>query len=306
MEKTEKKPLPSMTDVIGMVIQIPGVKVSRPDFLKEQFKDASPELMESIVNDGPVKAGCSRKELYKIASRLVYRKTVMSTGASFLAGMPGGLFMAATIPADMAQFYGVALGLAQEIAYLYGAEDLWSGDVLDEEKVTNQLILYCGVMMGAGGAAQAVRVMSSRLAQQIINRLPQQALTKTVYYPIVKSIAKAFGVKMTKGVFAKGVSKAVPIIGGVVSGGITYATLKPMGMRLVDTLDNSQFDYSESEFQADFKDIVEMGAENEPESKENDSALSKIRQAKNLFDEGVLTEEEFLRIKERLISEMQP
>ena len=306
MEKTEKKPLPSMTDVIGMVIQIPGVKVSRPDFLKEQFKDASPELMESILKDGPVKAGCSRKELYKIASRLVYRKTVMSTGASFLAGMPGGLFMAATIPADMAQVYGVDLGLAQEIAYRYGAEDLWSGDVLDEEKVTNQLILYCGVMMGAGGAAQAVRVMSSRLAQQIINRLPQQALTKTVYYPIVKSIAKAFGVKMTKGVFAKGVSKAVPIIGGVVSGGITYATLKHMGMRLVDTLDNSQFDYSESEFQADFKDIVEMGAENEPESKENDSALSKIKQAKDLFDEGVLTEEEFLRIKERLISEMQP
>lgn len=295
-----------MTDVIGMVIQIPGVKVSRTDFLKEQFKDASPELMESIVNDGPVKAGCSRKELYKIAGRIVYKKTVISTGASFLAGMPGGFAMAATIPADMAQFYGVALGLAQEIAYLYGAEDLWSGDVLDEEKVTNQLILYCGVMMGAGGAAQAVKVMSSRLAQQIINRLPQQALTKTVYYPIVKSIAKAFGVKMTKGVFAKGVSKAVPIIGGVVSGGITYATLKPMGMRLVDTLDNSQFDYSESEFQADFKDIVEMGAENEPESKENDSALSKIRQAKELFDEGVLTEEEFLRIKERLISEMQP
>ena len=306
MEKTEKKPLPSMTDVIGMVIQIPGVRVNRPDFLKEQFKDASPELMESILKDGPVKAGYSRKELYKIASRLVYRKTVMSTGASFLAGMPGGLFMAATIPADMAQFYGVALGLAQEIAYLYGAEDLWSGDVLDEEKVTNQLILYCGVMMGAGGAAQAVRVMSSRLAQQIVKRLPQQALTKTVYYPIVKSLAKAFGVRMTKGVFAKGVSKAVPIIGGVVSGGITYATLKPMGMRLVDTLDNSQFDYSESEFQADFKDIVEMGAENEPESKENDFALSKIQQAKNLFDEGVLTEEEFLRIKERLISEMQP
>jgi len=45
-------------------------------------------------------------------------------------------------------------------------------------------------------------------------------------------ILSAFGVKMTKDVFAKGVSKAVPVVGGVVSGGLTYATFKPMAKRL--------------------------------------------------------------------------
>ena len=66
-------------------------------------------------------------------------------------------------------------------------------EFLDNDKVTNQLILYCGVMLGASGAAQAVRVMSSALAKQILKKLPQKALTKTFYYPIIKSIAKAFG-----------------------------------------------------------------------------------------------------------------
>lgn len=45
-------------------------------------------------------------------------------------------------------------------------------------------------------------------AKQALKKLTQKALTKTFYYSIVKSIAKAFGPKMTKEVFAKGVSKS--------------------------------------------------------------------------------------------------
>lgn len=313
MEKIENKSSTSLVSVISTAIQIPGVKVNRNAFLGEQFSGATPELLEEILNVGPVEAGCSRKELHKIACKLVQKKTLFSTGASFLAGMPGGFTMAATIPADMLQFYGVALGLAQEISYLYGACDLWSGDVLDEEKVTNQLILYCGVMLGASGAAQTIRVLSSSLAKQALKKLPQQALTKTFYYPIIKSIAKAFGAKMTKEVFAKGVSKVIPIIGGVVSGGITFATLKPMGMRLVDTLDEAHFAYSKADFESDWNDILEANEEeNDNEvSKtksesdfDTDSVLNKIQEAKQMLDSGIITKEEFAKIKEKLISEM--
>jgi len=37
---------------------------------------------------------------------------------------------------------------------------------------------------------------------------------------------------MTKDIFAKGVGKAVPILGGAVSGGLTLATFKPMTHKL--------------------------------------------------------------------------
>lgn len=313
MEKTENKTSSSLVSVISTAVQIPGVKVNRNAFLWEQFSGATPKLLEEILNVGPVEAGCSRKELHKIACKLVQKKTLLSTGASFLAGMPGGFTMAATIPADMIQFYGVALGLAQEISYLYGEGDLWSGDVLDEEKVTNQLILYCGVMLGASGAAQTIRVLSSSFAKQALKKLPQQALTKTLYYPIIKSIAKAFGAKMTKEVFAKGVSKVIPIIGGVVSGGITFATLKPMGIRLVDTFDEAHFDYSKADFDSDWNDILEANEEendNEVSKKKSESdfdtgsVLNKIQGAKQMLDSEIITKEEFAKIKEKLISEM--
>lgn len=86
--------------------------------MREQFKDVSPESLQLIIEKGPVEAECPRSELRKMARKLVNKRTLFSTGASFVAGLPGGFAMAATIPADMLQVYGVALGLAQEISYL--------------------------------------------------------------------------------------------------------------------------------------------------------------------------------------------
>lgn len=333
MKKTEaQNPNLSLTEVVSAAVQIPGVKVNREDFLRLQFKKEPLDQVARIIEEGPVKSGYDRATLRKMAQKIINDRTVFSTAASFAAGLPGGLTMAAAIPADLMQFYGVALRVAQELAYLYGEPDLWNGERLDDEKVTNQLILYCGVMLGASGAAQAVRVLSSSLAKQMLKKIPQKALTKTFYYPIIKSVVKAFGGKMTKKVFAQGMSKAVPVIGGVVSGGITFATMRPMGMRLLDTLDEAHFDYTPSEFEEDWKDIVEVCEEQESpdlidssadypdeicqadgsaqESIDNDQSLSaqnafdEIKNAKKLQEMGVITEEEFAQIKKKIISRM--
>ena len=305
----------SLVNIISTAIQLPGVKVSREEFLRNQFKDATPEQLSNILEYGPVEANCDRIDLQKKSAKLISERTLMSTGASFATGLPGGLAMAATIPADMLQFYGVALRMAQEIAYLYGEGDLWSHGMVDKERITNQLILYCGVMLGSAGAAQTVRVLSSALAKQALKKIPQKALTKTFYYPIVKSIAKAFGAKMTKNVFAKGVSKAIPIIGGGISGGITFATMRPMGTRLAETMDQAHFAYTQDTFEADWHDIVEVYEEetietgtkdtpNENKQSSSDDLLNKIQQAKQMLDSGIISEAEFAEIKAKLISQM--
>ena len=246
-----------------------------------------------------------------IAKKYVDKRTLTSTGASFAAGIPGGIAMAATIPADTLQFFGVALRLAQEISYLYGAEDLWDDGEVDTDKVQRQLILYCGVMFGVGGAAATLRVVSSAMGKQLLKKLPQMALTKTFYYPIIKSIAKAVGLKMTKEIFAKGVSKVVPIIGGVVSGTITYATMRPMGMKLLNEFDEVKFNYSQKEFESDWANITEefeIEQDNVPvsvEAKNNEttkSIVEQIKEAKELLDAGIITQDEFNKIKESILS----
>ena len=45
---------------------------------------------------------------------------------------------------------------------------------------------------------------------------------------------------MTKDIFAKGVSKAVPVVGAAVSGGLTLATFAPMAERLRKHLAESE------------------------------------------------------------------
>lgn len=305
----------TLTEVINTAIQIPGVKVDKESFLREQFKKERSAKIERIIKYGTIGAGCTRQELNKAAKHLINERTMFSSAVAFAAGIPGGLAMAVAIPADILQFYGMVLRMAQELAYLYGEDDLWNGNTIDNEKVTNQLILYCGAMLGVSGATQAVRILSSKLAQQALTKLPQKALTKTFYYPIIKSVAAFFGTKITKDVFAKGVSKAVPVIGGVVSGGITFASMCPMGIRLAEALDEAHFDYTQEEFEADWQVILkeneeetEEGADKNTAStfelKETNSPIERLKNAREMFELGLITEDEFDTIKNKIISEL--
>ena len=70
-------------------------------------------------------------------------------------------------------------------------------------------------------------------------QLLKKALTKGTIYPIVKSVAKWFGVKMTKEVFAGFFKKAIPIVGGVLGGGITYLSFKPCCDKLKKSLQDT-------------------------------------------------------------------
>ena len=297
----------AIVQVIELAVQIPGVKVNRDSFLMSVFQKKNQELKENILALGPIEAGIDRDELMKLARSLVVDRTIKSTAMSFAAGLPGGLALAATIPADTIQYFGMALRLAQEIAYLYGEDDLWSEGNLKEEKVMNTLIIYCGVMFGAGGAAATLRVITSQLGKQALKKIPEMALTKTFYYPLVKSIVRFFGGSMTKEIFGKAVAKVVPILGGIVSGGITFATLRPQGFSLVNVLDDATFSYSKEEMEADLMEIrrtVDLQEKNENTTvrvNTETSIADEIKKSKELLDQGVLTEEEFTEIKKKLI-----
>lgn len=229
----------------------------------------------------------------------------------------GGLAMAATIPADTLQFFGVALRLAQEVAYLFGHKDLWVQDTIDDTRVRGELTIFLGVMFGVGGSASALKVLSAKVSQQVLKKLPQQALTKTVYYPIIKKVAASIGVKITKKTFAQGLSKAIPLIGGVISGGLTYVSMKPMGHRLRETLYESVDNYSKDDFQKDLhiiqNEVIDIDAEvieeiavsqdtNDMQDNKGFSVADELLKYKQLLDMGVITKDEFDAMKTKLLN----
>ena len=247
----------NLDDVISSSIKLPGVKVNRKSFLADQFAQQSVSI-EEIINKGPIEAGISRETLESVANKLIIKRTSQSSIASFVAGIPGGLAMMATIPADVMQFFGMALRLAQELSYLYGANDLFVDGEVDSEKVKSQIIMYCGVMFGVSGAVTGVRVLTTQIAKTAGKKIPQKALTKTIWYPIVKKIGKAIGVKITKSTVGNAAEKAIPIVGGVISGTLNFASMKKKKKRLLKTLDKASFDYSDEEFAADIEAMERM------------------------------------------------
>lgn len=316
-----------LEEIITKSIQIPGVKVNRKQFLAEQFASRADNL-EEILDKGPIEAGIKREDIILISKKLILARTSQSSIASFVAGIPGGFAMAATIPADVLQFFGMALRLAQELSYLYGAQDLWVDGKVDDEKVKKQLILYCGVMFGVSGAVSGVRVLSTQLSKTALKKIPQKALTKTFWYPILKKIANFIGINLTKKTFAQGVSKAVPVIGGFISGGINFASMMPMANRLNDTLDKATFDYSDEEFNKDIEII--MNPDEYEEVQEEKTSITKniseginnttagisnfiskigkkndpyeeLKKLKELLDNNLITQEEYEQKKKQLL-----
>lgn len=229
-------------DVIVMGLRVPGIRIDREKFLQKELQTKCTQVMiDDAIAHNPLHAKIPLEVIDKIADEVIKYERNCVSGISAALGMPGGVAMVATIPADIAQYYGYMLRATQKLMYLYGfpAIDLEEkGQTFDTETM-NVLIICMGVMYGAVGANNALKSMAKALASGVEKQLLRKALTKGTIYPIVKSVAKWFGVKMTKEVFAGFFKKAIPVVGGVIGGGITYLSFKPCCDKLKASLQNT-------------------------------------------------------------------
>ena len=243
-----------------VAINIPGVKINREEFLTsalEPYFERS--VIRNAVATNPACAGIGQEDIRKIADASIKYETNKATAISFAAGLPGGLAMVGTIPMDLAQYFGHVLRILQKLIYLYGWQELFNNkEIQIDDETANLLTLFMGVMFGVNGASNAIAKLADSAAQKTVKVIAQKALTKGTVYPVVKKVSLALGVKMTKDIFAKSVSKVIPVIGGIASGGLTYATYSPMARKLRDHLSKLKF--------ADVHFYAEMAQEERGES----------------------------------------
>lgn len=226
-------------DIIILALRTPGVHVNRENFLrKELFKNYPPEVIDDAVARTPALAGIPEEDIDKIADEVIKFERNCVSGISAALGMPGGAAMAATIPADIVQYYGYTLRAIQKLLYLYGFPEIDSDDEgisLDSETI-NRIIVCLGVMNGVAGANNAIKALAKALSVGVEKKLLATALTKGTLYPILKSTLRWFGVSLTREIFSKTIKNAIPVVGGVVGGGITFISFKPCCGRLKDVL----------------------------------------------------------------------
>ena len=206
-------------DIVVKGLRVPGIRINRAAFLqKELFKHYPQEVIDDAILFYPAHANIKPEDIDKIADEVIKYERNCVSGISAALGIPGGAAMVATIPADIAQYYGYMLRATQKLLYLYGFPE---------------------IDMSEKGANNALRAIAKALGSGVEKKLIRAALTKGTIYPIVKNVMKWFNVNLTKKVFAGFFKKAIPVIGGVIGGGITYLSFKPCCEKLRASLQNT-------------------------------------------------------------------
>ncbi len=225
--------------VVSAALRMPGVAVDRDKYLRDELGKFFPEQVVDYVIERGTPGVIPTPFLDKLAAACIKSHTKKATLISTAMGIPGGLAVIGTVPADLAQFYFHVLVMAQKLAYLYGYPTL-----LDERGHLSQgavhvLTIFVGVMTGVGVAAKALQELGEMLQKQILKKLPEYALSNGVLYPVVRKVAAMIGASLSKDTISKGVTKAIPLVSGVISGAITYRTFKPQARRLSRHLRNN-------------------------------------------------------------------
>ena len=218
--------------VLTTSLKLPFVKVDRQEFLtKELTKFCTPMEVIMAIDDTPVKV-LSKKEIDKLANQCISYHLTRVCGTSALMGLPGGWWMAGTIPTDLTQFYGHILALMQKLIYLYGWPALTDfNNQLDDESL-NIMTLFVGAMMGNKVAVEALTKAVGQVSKNAGIKI-----SETLMAQYAVKIAQWIGINMTKEGFAKSLGKVLPLVGAPVSAAITYYTFRPMARRLKKHLD---------------------------------------------------------------------
>ena len=218
--------------VLSTSVNLPFVKVDRDEFLtKELSKFCTPMEVVTALNEGTLGV-LSKKEIDKLANQCISYHLTMVCGTSALMGIPGGWWIAGTIPTDLTQFYGHILSLMQKLIYLYGWPALTNASHQLDDESLNIMTLFVGVMMGNKMAVEALSKVVTQVSKNAGMRISETMLAQYVV-----KIAQWIGINMTKESFAKGMGKVLPLVGAPISATITYYTFRPMARRLKKHLD---------------------------------------------------------------------
>lgn len=236
--------------VLATVLRMPGVKVDRVAFLRKSLKDyAGEQKLDMLVNVRPYTI-VSDKVIDQVATACINRHTALATTTSTLAGLPGGLAMAATLPGDLTQYFYHVVVLSQKLAYLYGFPDFTDENGELGENATDLLTIFIGAMMGVRVAEQGISQLARGVATSAVSRLPRVALTRAAIYPIAVQVARLVGARLTREGFTKTVGRLIPIAGGVFSGTLTLLTFRPGARRLQKRLKAQKMHFNDGDIDA--------------------------------------------------------
>ncbi|MDR5659996.1 hypothetical protein RH915_10895 [Serpentinicella sp. ANB-PHB4] len=246
--------------ILNQAVRVPGVRINRTEFLKTTLsKHFQEDIVNLAIKNNPAQAGITTKELDSIAKSCIGFETSKVTAISTAAGVPGKFGAVVAIPADLTQYFAHVTRILQKLIYLYGWKDIFNQDDGIDDETLSLLTIFIGTMFGVQAANTLIQKLAAQAAVRANKVIAAKPLTKGVVYPIVKRIAITISGKMNKKIFASGISKMIPIVGAVTSGGLTFVTFRPMAKRLkahLETLPTADVNFYKNEINIDCEENI--------------------------------------------------
>ena len=184
---------------------------------------------QALSNHGPVDGAIELAEMYqdrhgcprRDANALIRWQTAKAAGLGFITGVPGLPAMPVTLPANLTGVLFIQIRMMAALAYLGGY------DLNDDRVKTLCLACLCGHAARTILRAAGIEI-SQKMAMSALKRLPGR-----IFIEINKKVGFRLLTKFgEKGVINAG--RAVPLLGGLVGGGVDAAWTKAMGDRARD------------------------------------------------------------------------
>lgn len=157
------------------------------------------------------------KNKEEVVDEIIRWESTKSFGFGFITGLGGAITLPISIPASLAGSWMVQARLCAAIAYVYGHD-------IEEDKVKTAIML---TIMGDAGK-EILKDISVNVAKDV-----SMQIIKNVTPKLIKEINKAIGFrimsKATQKTFMSGLVRFVPVIGGVVGGGVDAVTCNAVG-----------------------------------------------------------------------------
>ena len=224
-----------MRGILGM----PGAKIDREEFLRKTFNKLPEEQMQICLTESPLMA-VGPQAVEKAAESVIAHHTLKVSAISAVSGIPGGLAMLATIPADLANYYYHIVAVGQKLGYLYGYPDML--DTKDHLTPEGEMMLtaFIGVMNKVTAARELIKKIAveagRRISEETATRVAGNLLSKQLISQSTEFIARKLGTQITAKSGGRVLTKAIPIVSGVICGTMTYATFRQQARRLHEAL----------------------------------------------------------------------
>lgn len=215
-------------NILWISLKIPGTKIDKTEFLtKELGKFCTKKVLKNAIKTSPLKAGIESCKIEDICNSIIKKHTKEASYTSLATGLPGGILTLVAIPGDFLQFYTHLLLVIQKLAYLHGEPEFFKNNHQIKKDTLKRFTFFLGKMSCARGIQKVVVINTNKIAAKTFEKIQEKEITKKGIYLIIAS-CKKIGVKFSEEAIKKGLSKIIPIVGGVSSGYITYISMKKM------------------------------------------------------------------------------